>query len=56
MPIEIQELNIRVNVNQPAPQGDMSSSAQPMQSDDKDALVASCVEEVLKIIHDKKER
>ena len=61
MPIEIKELHIHVVVN-------AASSGQPSaghpgdvggggdKSDDKVAIVAECVEQVLQILHNKKER
>jgi hypothetical protein len=62
MPIEIKELHIRVSVN--APQGQPSAGGQPAatpaggggQDNDKDAIVAECVEQVLEILQNKAER
>ena len=57
MPIEIRELLIRVTVNQP--QQD-TATANPVTGhpgdDDKDALVAQCIEETLRILNDREER
>lgn len=57
MPIEIRELLIRVTVNQPdqgtAPPDPVTG--QP-GDDDKEALIAQCVEEAVRIIHEEKER
>ena len=59
MPIEIRELHIKVTVNQ---QGASNESAPPAAENnnaggnDKDGLVAQCVEQVLEIINNKKER
>lgn len=59
MPVEIKELHIRVAVNteasgqQPAPQ---SPAAESGGAGDKDAIVAECVEQVLRIIQSKRER
>jgi hypothetical protein len=57
MPIEIRELLIRVTVNQPQQE---TASANPVTGqpgdDGKDAIVAQCIEETLRIIHDKEER
>ena len=57
MPIEIRELTIKVTVDQPSPQ------AKPAGGDDKggggqdkDAVLAQCVEQVLTILNNKKER
>lgn len=61
MPIEIKELHIRVVVNAP-PEGQVSVG-QPVDSrgggdkvDDKDAIVAECVEQVMQILQNKQER
>ncbi|MCG9910678.1 MAG: DUF5908 family protein [Flavobacteriales bacterium] len=58
MPIEIRELNIKVSVNQnPQEQGSEQTTqigGQPMP--DKDTLVSECVEQIIRIIHDKDER
>jgi hypothetical protein len=61
MPVEIKELNIKVNVNStPAntPPGQSSSTTTNMidASIDKDEIVAICVEQVLEILKDKMER
>lgn len=62
MPIEIKELHIHVSVNTPSSQG---STGKPMNgmkagddegSDDKDAIIAECVEQVMQILQNKKER
>ena len=57
MPIEIRELLIRVTVNQPE---QAESAANPVTgqpgTDDKDAIVAQCIEETLRIIDQKEER
>jgi hypothetical protein len=59
MPVEIKELHIRVTVNQPA-QGQQSAapsaSGKKEEGDEKEAMIAQCVEEVLQIIDNKKER
>ena len=64
MPIEIKELHIRVALNPPQP-GPASSAATGAASsgktgsnsnDDKDAIVAECVEQVLEILQRKLER
>ena len=55
MPVEIRELHIRVAVN-----ADTAKPPAPSKSDggaaDQDAIVAECVEQVLRIIQAKKER
>lgn len=61
MPIEIRELHIKVSIN--APQADISArtggsgNAQAdMNEEDKQAIVAECVEQVLLILETKTER
>jgi len=58
MPIEIRELLIRVTVNQPQAGGDQANpvTGRPTGEDEKEALVAQCVEEALRIIHNEQER
>jgi hypothetical protein len=61
MPIEIKELHIRVTVNAPSTGGNASapSAASPATGGgaaDKEALLAECVEQVLQILQDKRER
>lgn len=59
MPIEIRELHIRVAVNsEPGKQGAARAEA-PADTGghaDQDAVVAMCVEQVLRILQAKKER
>jgi hypothetical protein len=59
MPIEIKELHIRVTVN-PPPSGGGSTQTAPAPAAaggaNKDALVAECVEQVLQILQQKRER
>jgi hypothetical protein len=56
MPVEIRELHIRVAVNaEPVKQSAPAKSADG-EGADKDAIVAECVEQVLRIIQAKKER
>ena len=59
MPIEIKELHIRVAVN--APQAGAPAPATPAAPSgggaaDRQALVAECVEQVLRILQQKQER
>ncbi|MVM33498.1 hypothetical protein GO755_25905 [Spirosoma sp. HMF4905] len=62
MPIEIRELHIRVTVNAPSAGGGATAqpASQPPASggsgEDKDALIAECVEQVLQILQEKQER
>lgn len=61
MPIEIKELHIRVAVNAaseqkaPSSQG-QAASAPPGGGVDKDAIVAECVEQVMQLLQNKRER
>lgn len=61
MPLEIRELNIKVNVGgQPAP-GGSGPSAPPQKSaqeegDDKEQNLARAVDEVMAILRNRKER
>lgn len=61
MPIEIKELHIHVVVN--AVEGEQAAKNQVSTGEnnssnggDKDAIVAECVEQVLEILQNKKER
>jgi len=60
MPVEIRELNIRVTVTVgPAQQSRSGPDALTKSGeggDDKDAIVAECVEQVLQILQSKRER
>ncbi|UFH55817.1 DUF5908 family protein [Spirosoma sp. KNUC1025] len=61
MPVEIRELVIKVNVNQPSPSGGEGSSSQPASQTNadqppSDKVVADAVEQVLDIIKNKEER
>jgi hypothetical protein len=58
MPIMIKELHIRVSVNPPdagKPAG-VPGPTPGAEGDARQALVAQCVEQVLQVLHDKKER
>lgn len=62
MPIEIKELHIRVNVTPPASQQNGADMAVPggrpskFSGKDKQEIIAECVEQVMKILENKKER
>lgn len=62
MPIEIKELHIRVAVNVPENSGGQASQpsspslAGGGSAADKESVVAECVEQVLQILQDKRER
>ena len=57
MPIEIRELNIKISVNQSPPEQNGDSpggSGQPLP--DKEQLIAECVEQVMDILKNQRER
>lgn len=58
MPVEIKELHIRVSVNAPAgakPAG--APGPEPgAEADARQALVAECVEQVMQVLRDQRER
>ncbi|HEY9046126.1 MAG TPA: DUF5908 family protein [Ohtaekwangia sp.] len=57
MPIQIMELNISVSVNQPGTSpNNAQATPQPNGQDPQEAVVDECVEQVVKILTDKKER
>lgn len=53
MPIEINELNIKINV---ADDQSATSGSQDMGQDQQDEIIARCVEQVMEIISKKLER
>ncbi len=61
MPIEIKELNIRINVNQnqqeqDAPSSPGKASSQGGEGGDQDEVIAACVEQVMELLKNKMER
>ena len=57
MPIKITELNIRVSVNQPGAQNNPSPQPPDSQGQNpQETIVDECVEQIMKILNDKKER
>nr|WP_294944954.1 DUF5908 family protein [uncultured Mucilaginibacter sp.] len=56
MPIQITELNISVSVNQPGPSTAVPASTPQSQQHERSDLLDECVDQVMKIIQDKKER
>lgn len=60
MPIEIKELYIRVTVNAPPEQNPAAKPGDGKNAagggEDKEALIAECVEQVLQILQNKRER
>ena len=58
MPLEIKELHIRVSVNQPSSAGNDESigNTNLESSSDQKLLVQHCVEQVIDIINNKRER
>ncbi len=55
MPLEIKELQISITVNQQPKAGEAPPSEQAGK-DDKKALAQQCIDDVLNIINQKKER
>jgi len=56
MPIEIRELHIRVAVNAEAGNQSAPAKSSDREGGDNDAIVAECVEQVLRIVQARKER
>ena len=59
MPLEIRELQIKVNVNQPQAlpsQAQPASTASGLAKEEKQTLIQECIDEVLNIFNHKKER
>ena len=58
MPVIIKELIIRATVtdSQDKEAGSSSTSGPVMKNEEKEALIAACVEQVLEILEKKKER
>lgn len=59
MPLEIRELVIKVNVNEGAGSGNSSSAtagSSSNTSNDKKAIIAECLEQVMDVLQKKKER
>jgi len=59
MPLEIKELHIKVTVNQPSQgqqQTDAPATGGSKGGDDKEAIISQCVDGILEIINNKKER
>jgi hypothetical protein len=59
MPLEIRELHIKVNVNQPSPGGGAGAQVPgggKDAEDEKDAWISQCIDEVMQILRDRNER
>lgn len=58
MPLEIRELHIKVSVNQPPAEGAAAPAQQGAANagDAKEDIILQCVDEVMEIINNKKER
>jgi hypothetical protein len=57
MPVIIKELVIRATVtDSQGKEESTASSAPPLNNDEKESLVAACVQQVLEILEKKKER
>jgi hypothetical protein len=52
MPIEIKELNIKINVNDKPQTSDPGKKGK----DDKESIIAACVEQVMEILKKNQER
>ena len=59
MPLEIRELHIKVNVNE-SPAGGVSTQPPPAggpgKADEKEQLLRDCVDEVMQLLQNTKER
>lgn len=55
MPVEIKELHIRVALTSTAAAAATAAAAKPA-AEDKECLIAECVEQVLQILQNKAER
>ena len=56
MPIEIKELHIKVNVEEPSPERSGPGRRPPQSTRDRDTLVDLCVEKVLEVLKQKNRR
>jgi hypothetical protein len=60
MPLEIRELHIKVNLNEPSPTGGAGAQvprpAEAGGGENKDMLIAQCVDEVMQVLRNRKER
>lgn len=58
MPVEIKELQIRVTVNQPAgeAQNNAAAGGGAGEKEEKEAIIRQCIEQVMDLLNQKKER
>lgn len=58
MPIEIRELIIRARIDDSTTANPQAATPSPqfLSSTDREAIIAACVEQVMQILEDKKER
>jgi hypothetical protein len=58
MPLEIKELQIKVTVNQPEGQtaNRANTSAGTQENEDKEKIINQCIDQVMEILNNKKER
>ena len=56
MPIQITELNISVSVGQPGGNNSLPTASPEKNQQQNDQLIEECVEQVMRILQDKKER
>ncbi|MBA1443741.1 MAG: DUF5908 family protein [Chromatiales bacterium] len=56
MPVEIRELVIRAEIGGQEPRREGSSSGTRPAPEDKEALIAECVERIMQILQEREER
>jgi hypothetical protein len=57
MPLEIRELQIKVTVDQPQGQkAQPQSEAAPNDKNEKEAIINQCIDQIMEILNNKKER
>jgi hypothetical protein len=57
MPIEIRELNIKTFINEtPPPETSVRVNPGRLSPDERDDIIAACVERVIRLLNDKEER
>ena len=55
MPIEIKEMHIKISVDEGANSGNAPTN-DSLKKEDKSAIIAACVEEVMELLEKQKER
>jgi hypothetical protein len=59
VPLEIRELHIKVNVSEPAPgsgAGGQGPRGEQEPGEERDLLISQCVDEVMQLLRNRKER